>query len=125
MRMTSGEGPGSGAGVGSQGSLLVTFLDKSDPSLGSRGEGWAGECGAGTPLCVCGGAQATANGHLPSPLSVSCIHSTNQDGRSRYFCGGAKALGLGPEHLGSNPALPPALCDIRQVFQPLWVSFLL
>lgn len=124
--MTSGEGPGSGAGVGSQGSLLVTLLDKSDPSLGSRGEGWAGECGAGTPLCVCGWGHRLLLMAIPALPALCVLHPFYQPGMgSRYFCGGAKALGLGPEHLGSNPALPPALGDIRQVFQPLWVSFLL
>lgn len=94
--MTSGEGPGSGAGVGSQGSLLVTFLDKSDPSLGSRGEGWAGECGAGTPLCVCvGGHRLLLMGICPPPSLCPASILPTRMGEAGIFVEGLRPWAWG------------------------------
>lgn len=59
------------------------------------------------------------------PLPLPCVlHPFYQPGMgSRYLNGGAKVLGLGPEHLGSNPALPPAISVTSGKFFNL--SFLL
>lgn len=90
MRTTSGEG-GGGAGVGSQGSLLVTFLHKSDPREGSRGVGWVSECGAGTPLRQ-GHRLVLVGGPVLPPPCV--LHPFYQPGMGSRDCnGGATALG--------------------------------
>lgn len=68
--------------------------------------GWASEWVVGRPFWL---------GHrlllMGSPSPRCFLHPFYQLGMvSRYFYRGAKAVGLGSEHLGSSPALLPTSC---------------